>query len=464
VISATIAAKTSRHGQKNLTGNIWKNMEKTASSTSYNQLLGTLDERLAEQQHRHLWLFLYATRHAQPHLHRSNNRKEIDLEESNRLIDETFDLLENFAIEEHDLGIFDENRLTEALHEFCFDIAYALHRKIESDSFIDVRFEPKLDRYLDFFDSLTPKEMAVIARLHELTYKYGFPITELWLPLVNSKDLLEIFTTDYPKSKKQVFSFPSFVFTKKGNHPKGIQISTRHFSHEIDETWDLAIFVGENDKLSHIKPVVGQAWNSEGKQTVGNPKSHDIALYIDRKICTISHALSTLRLQIECLSDHNDGLIFSPTLTFSKYDFRAKKYMHKKLSGKIDQIRLSEGIISKRWDIDKSNARRSIGLYLWDKINIGKDPEPVVSGKSLIMELISELKLKRPDILNIYLGIFNEYNSPKGTTKFGDLAESRETVIREMEADLHLTEYCIKNFEYLTPSDAKNNGKQNRKI
>jgi hypothetical protein len=460
--SGTIAAKTTGRGQKNPTGNIWKKMEKTTSSASYNQLLGTLDESLEEQKHRHLWLFLYSSRHAQPHLYRSNNQKKIDLVESNRLIDHTFDLLEKFVAEEHDRGIFDEDRLTAALHEFCFGIAYALHRKVGRDGFFDPRFESQLNRYLGFIDSLTSKEMTVVARLHELTYKYGFPITELWLPLLKSTNLLEIFTTDYQKSKNQVFSFPSFVFTKKGNHPKGIQISTRHFSPEIDETWDLAIFAGENDKLSHIKPTVRQAWDSEGKQTVGDPKSHAVALYIDRKTCTISHALSTLRLQIAHLSDYKDGLIFAPTLTLGKYDFRAKKYMHKKLSEKIDQIRVSEGILSKRWDIEKSNVRRSIGLYLWDKMNIGEDSGSSLTKKSLIVGLID--KLKSPKTLDFYLEKFNKYNSPKETTKFGDTAESLETVIREMEADLYLTECCIKNYEYLTPSDAKNGGKYNRKI
>lgn len=439
-------------------------MEKTASSKSYNELLSTFNEHLAEQHHRNLWLFLYASRHAQPYLHRSNNLKHFDLVERNRLLDHTFDLLENFVIEEHDLRTFGEEKLTAALHEFCFGVAYALHRKTGADGFIDVRFEPLLDRFLDLFESLSSKEMRVVARLHELTHKYGFPITELWLPLVNSKDLLETFTADYPKSEKQALSFHSFVFTKKGNHPKGIQISTCHLSQEIDEAWDLAIFAGENDKLSHIKSIVRQAWDREGKQTVGDPKSHVVALYIDRKICTISHALSTLRLQIKYLSDYNDGLIFFPTLIFDKYDFSAKKYMHKKLSQKIDQIRLSEGILSKRWDIGKSNVRRSIGLYLWDKMHIGEGSDPSVTKKRLIAGLIDKLKSESPKTFDFYLGKFNKYNSPTGNTKFGDTAESLETVIREMEADLYLTECCVKNFEYLTPGDVKNGGKYNRKI
>lgn len=224
-------------GQKNPTGNICKKMEKTASSKSYDQLLSSLNESLAEQEHRHLWLFLYASRHAQPHLHRSNDRKEVDLEESNRLIDDTFDLLERFVTEQHDLSNLDEERLTAALHEFCFGIAYALHRIIGRDGFIDPRFEPQLNRYLGFFDSLTSKEMRVVEKLHKLTHRYGFPITELWMPLADPMELLRFFTEQYPKAEARKLPFPSLIFTKKGNHPKGVQISTTYSSPEIDETW-----------------------------------------------------------------------------------------------------------------------------------------------------------------------------------------------------------------------------------
>jgi hypothetical protein len=284
------------------------------------------------------------------------------------------------------------------------------------------------------------------------------------MPLAAPMELLRFFTEQYPETEERKLPFPSFIFTKKGNHPKGVQISTIYSKPEIDETLDLAIFVNKNDKISHIKKIVEQAWNSEGKQNVGDSESHVIALYVDRKICSISHALSILRLQIDQLSDYTNGLILTPTLTFGKYDFRAKKEMHKKLSSSVDRIRISEGTLSRRWDLDKSNVRRSVGLYLWDKMYIGEAPDPTLTKKKLIVGLIDELKSKSSKIFDFYLGKFNKYNSPTGTTKFGDTAEALETVIREMEADLNLTERCIKNFEYLTPSDAKNDGKQNRKI
>lgn len=130
-----------------------------------------------------------------------------------------------------------------------------------------------------------------------------------------------------------------------------------------------------------------------------------------------------------------------------------QKEMRNKLSATVDRIMLSEGMISKRWNIDKSNVRRSVGLYLWDKINTTRTPGG--SRKYFITEVINELKAKTPKFLDLYLGKFNKYNSPEHITKFGDSVESLETVIREMEADYDLTAHCIKNFEYLTPYDAK---------
>lgn len=442
---------------------ISENMEKTSASATYNDLVNTLNERLAEQKHRHLWLFLYSSRHAHLQLHQPHRPEDIDLHERNQLIDDTVCLLENFAPQEFMLGSSSQDRLTAAFNKFCFGIIYAIHRRHCSDGFIDVRFEETLTKYDAFIDSLTPREIVVASKLHNLSYKYGFLITELWLPLIRSTELMDIFTTQYPKIRDS-FSIPSFVFTKKGNHPKGIQISTKKYPAKIYDTWDLLLFIKENDNLSKIKSKVHISWNIEGQQIVGDYYDHEIALYVDRNECTVSHVVSTLRLQIDHLNDYINGFITVPTpeepANLERSTAIAQKEMRNKLSTTIDRIRLSEGMISKRWSIDKSNIRRSVGLYLWDKINAVKTPRG--SRKYLITELINELKSKTPEVLDLYLGKFNKYDPPKNIVKFGDLAKPLETVIREMEADYDLTAYCIKNFEYLTPHDVKSGGKKNR--
>ncbi|MBL1272851.1 MAG: hypothetical protein COB25_010410 [Oceanospirillales bacterium] len=166
--------------------------------------------------------------------------------------------------------------------------------------------------------------------------------------------------------------------------------------------------------------------------------------------------MSTLRLQIEHLNEYLSGPTLIPTSEDLYIKNKDKKEIRKKLSNMIDGIRLSEGLISKRWTVYKSNVRRSIGLYLWDRVNIFNIPQK--SRRTHIIELIHKIKSEDPETLNLYLGNFNEYNSDKETTKYGDLAEYQETVIREMDADYDLTDHCIKNHEYLTPYDVKTRG------
>ena len=122
----------------------------------------------------------------------------------------------------------------------------------------------------------------------------------------------------------------------------------------------------------------------------------------------------------------------------------------------IDGVRLSEGLTSKRWTVEKSNIRRSIGLYLWDTLNLSNAPKK--SRKKQVQNVIDEIKSENPEILDLYLGNFNKHNSIEKTTKFGDSAKSLEVVIREMEADYDLTDCCIKSFEYLTPYNVKTRG------
>ncbi len=253
-----------------------------------------------------------------------------------------------------------------------------------------------------------------------------------------------------------LYSIPSFVFVKKGNHPSGIQISISDYEYAINDQWDLLICTEENENLKKIRDKLSDLWNTPGKQFIGSPSDYKIALYVDRKKSNISQTMSTLRLQIEHLNEYLSGPTLIPTSEDLYIKNKDKKEIRKKLSNMIDGIRLSEGLISKRWTVYKSNVRRSIGLYLWDRVNIFNIPQK--SRRTHIIELIHKIKSEDPETLNLYLGNFNEYNSDKETTKYGDLAKYQETVIREMDADYYLTDYCIKNHEYLTPYDVKTRG------
>lgn len=431
-------------------------MEKTSSSVTYTHLLNKLDESLVEQKHRHLWLFLYSSRHTHLQLFEPHASKGLGLQESNQLIDDAVDLLEQYAPSKPWPFFPPRDILAAQLNQFCFGITYAFHRKHLADGFIDIRFEDQLPSYNAFIDRLNPDEIAVVSRLHDLTYKYGFLITELWYALIESKNLIDTFITENLKAEN-VGKISSFIFAKKGNHPNGIQISTKKYPATINESWDLAIFIKENENLSKIKEKVSNSWPGSENQIIGDPNNYVIALYVDRGKCKISNALTTLRLQINLLNDYVDGPVIIPhseeLANLEKNKAKSQKEMRKKLASTIDCIRLSEGLISKRWSVDKSNVRRSIGLYLWDKMNIVDYPRE--SRKQHITDLINKLKTEKPEILGLYLGKFNEYNTTEKTTKYGDSAKSLETVIREMEADYDLTARCIQKFEYLAPNDVK---------
>lgn len=431
-------------------------MEKTSPSMSYSDLRNTLDERLAEQRHRHLWLFLYSNRHAHLELRQLHGPKDLDGQEPDQLIDDTFLLLEKFSPSESWQLLPNSEELAAELYEFCFGITYAFHKRHLADGFIDIRFEEQLAFYDAFIDKLSHDEIAVVSRLHNLTYKYGFLITELWLSLISSEELMEAFIIKNLEIK-DLNPIPYFIFNKKGDHPQGIQISTKKYQTEINEPWNMAVFINENDNLSKIKEEISNSWSLPGNQMIGDFNEYKIALYLDRGKCKISNALSALRLQIDQINEYTNGLMVFPEseelTSLERNKAKAKKEMRRRLSSTIDRLRLSEGLISKRWSVEKSNVRRSIGLYLWDQMNIIAPLQR--SRKNIITDLIDKIKFEKPEILDLYLGNFNKYNSPEQTTKFGDSVGSLETVMREMEADYDLTAYCIRNFEYLTPHDVK---------
>jgi len=315
-----------------------------------------------------------------------------------------------------------------------------------------------------FIDNLSSDEMAVVSKLHKLTYKYGFVITELWESAIDSITLIDAFITNDTKLER-IEKFPYYTFNQRRRQSNGIQILTIEYPLELNEPWDLVIFFNKNENFSKIKENIIKLWKNTGNQIVGDPENYKVALYVDRKKCNISHLTYTLRLQADQLDDHNKyTMIFDSEeeIVLDKYDIKnnikAKNKMKKNLSSIIDRIRYSENIISKRWSIEKSNVRRSIGLYLWDQMNVAQASPK--SRKDLIRDLIEKIKTDRPEVLEQYMKIFNKYDSLKNTTKFGDYPQHMETVIREMESDYYLTDSCVKKFDFLTPHDVKASSKR----
>lgn len=443
----------SRH--QNPVGDSCKIMKRTSPSMSYRDLQNTLDEGFAEQRHRDLWLFLYSSRHATPELWQLHSARDLDTQEREELFHEANLLLEKFSSSgQPQLSSNDENYPAK-LDKFCFGLICAFHKRLLADGFTDIRFETQRADYDNVINNLTRDEIAVVSRLHELTYKYGFVITELLNSLIDSPKLIDAFIIRNLEIH-DINQIPSFTFPKKGSHPQGIQISTKEYQTEINEPWDLVVFINEKDTLSNIKEELSKSWKDPGSQVVGDQNQQKISFYVDRGKCNLRNLIDTIRLQIDHLNSYNNGLslIAEPEYlgAFKKNKAKAEKEAKRNLSSTIDRLRLTEGLLSKRWSVKKSNIRRSIGLYLWDQKNI---IETSRSRKNIIIDLIDEIKYERPEALEFYLKNFNKYDSPEQTKKFGDSADALETVTREMEADFELTDICIRNFEFLAPQDVK---------
>ena len=335
-------------------------MERTSSSMPYEHLREKLRETLAEQEHRHMWRFLYSSRHTHLQLIQPDAPEGLGEHERNQLIDDTVELLHQFDPPQTWQIVLPDRFLAEALHHFCFAMAYTFHRKHFADGFIDPNFEDLLPTCEIFIDNLSSDEMAVVSQLHELTYKYGFAITELWESAIDSKTLIDAFIKNDTKPEI-IEKFPSYIFNQKRRQSNGIQIS----------------------KIE---------WRNTGTQFISDSENHEVIVYVDRKKCNTSQLTYILRLQADQLEDYSKLAIIEDSEEEDflykndiKNNIKNKKKMKKYLSSTIDRIRYSENLISKRWSIEKSNIRRSVGLYLWDQMNIIK-PSPRTR-KGLITDL-----------------------------------------------------------------------------
>lgn len=439
-------------------GNILK-MEKSSKSIDYQESHASLKQLLKERKYRDLWRFAYASRNAHIQLQQVANHKEYDL-----IIDEVISLEEKHEHLFDSYNSFDMSDGIKATLKFNFGLVYAFHKKNYSDGFIDIRIDNQLSIFNKIIESLDSKQIDIIRRLHELTYQYGFLITELWLDLESSERYIHTFTELNQDISSKALYFPNFTFIKKGIFLEGIQISISSFNSEINDDWDLAIFYTKGDIISHIKSKIDNVWCLKEQQIIGDKTNHLIGLYIDRDACKKSHVLSVLELQISQLDSYynnpiailnsEENLALGPEQRSSR-----RKSLSSQYSSTIDALRLSEGLISKRWNIDKNNTRRAIGLYLWDKIN-AFTPKYTKGNKKLINEVIDRLKANAPHTLELYLSNYNKYIPPEKNQKFGDLAESHQTVVREMEADYDLAAHCIEKSEFITPYQYKKSRKK----
>jgi len=414
-------------------------MKKTKKSISYKDAFERMDEIDKEVAYMELWRFSYASRHVQQSLW---EEKRLD-EEIERTLKWSSDITEKYCPETKMQKDY-SHTLT-----FLNCLIYGYHRQEINDGYIDLRYESLLWEYDNPIEKVTPEEVIIVKNLHDLSYKFGYLILELYA----KPDHTVFWDWFVRKPRQKPTSIPPYYrFPEKGNCPQGVQIALSKYDTNINENWDLIIYYSEGDKISHIKKDLDNRWNEKVNVLIGKKPNHDIAFYIDRETCKKTHALDVLEFQIGLwrfeLSGRSavfrDGTNNAPKFTNNHEE--PKNFM----ANTVDAFRISEKLTEKRWKSNKNNVRRSIGIYHWDKIH---SPEPTAAYiKPLIRDTISRLHRNNPSVLNEYHTNYTKLMTREPVINFKAKDEFIETIIREMERDYKLTDHCIKNADYIRPA------------
>lgn len=329
-----------------------------------------------------------------------------------------------------------------ALFEFTNCLVYSYHKRTQADGFLDIRYELLLCEYGHPLDTVPSEDFDFVEYLHRLTVGLGFlsilldlqpDYTVSWEIFIDGKDEF-----DPTNSLVQTYSYP-----KTGDNPKGIQVSTSDNPREVNNEWDRVIYCSLDDTDTYLKEQLAELWKDGGKHKAGDSENYDIALFIQSEKCTPNSVFEFLKLQVKwTLISHMNRLIrvVGEKSKTQVTDVRPHKKLKNLESDLLAAIKLSEGLVEKRKDIEKDNVRRAVGLYLWDEFYWSN--KKLKSKESLIIEVVRQLEKNNLACLEHYRqGYRRDMNDlDKGSRAF-------KTVVREMLVDLEVADYCIKHFE-----------------
>jgi hypothetical protein len=335
-----------------------------------------------------------------------------------------------------------ESVLAECSEEFkvnMYMLIYAWHRSFVNDGFIDIRFEEDLCNYQRILKLLTPSEERTIRKLHEMSYEYGVFILELCrTPSIMSELLDKLLSSEFK------FDEPLFLLPKKEDAIHGIEVSAKGSDLNIKINWDVAFYVNEDDKTSHIKQKLKEVWDTPSQITLGNMKNHKVAFFIERKKCTISYATNIIKIQMATFKQYENKIPVSllpyPENKYSRDVKEASKAQKKSISNLSEQVKISGKQVNKSWSDVKGNIRRAVGLLIWDAMK-----ENNSSARGEIEKLFDS---KPKELFEMY---YSRYNSDG----FSGLGPTKDIVIRELYADIELTELCVRDAKFHSPYEIK---------
>jgi len=391
--------------------------------------------------YRDWWHFQYTNRYFKQLLLVDEGMDE-NVDQSFRWITETFDKFKGARMYpvEQDIAYLRD------LFEFTNCLVYGYHKRTHSDGYLDIRYEVLLYEYGYPLAKIPPEDIEFVEYLHQLTLEFGY----LVLPLDAQPDYTvswELFidkVDDFDPTKNFL---QTYLYPKKGEHPKGIQISTKYHPRGIEDGWDRVIYCSLDDTDSHLKEMVFELWEPNGRREVGNSIDYDIVLFIEGDKCTPSAVLKALKLQVRWtlinqlrrsvkIFDEKGGGKFA--------DVRPHKKLKRLGKELIEIIRFSEGLTEKQKDVETDNVRRAIGLYLWDQLYWSD--KQFKSKASLVKDTVRSLEKKSKFF------VLEHYRSgyEKDLQDVSEAIKAFNTVVREMLKDLDVTDYCVRHGDFFS--------------
>lgn len=474
---------------------------------------GFLDERF----YLDWWNFNYANRNLFYSL--------LDKGKLHEFADEVFLWLEEIAYEY--TALTPNYRVsTDSYHSQLIELSnclvYSYHKLANPSAPLNPRYESLLGLYDYPFEKLHPKEVETVKTLHDMTIRLGYLVVPLCLE-PNSEICWNAFVEKSPTDIHLINTTPLYVYERKGSSPNDIQGAIAPELPVLDGDWNLVIYYHAGKALSHFKKQIEARWNDDGILVIGKSNGYKVAVYANRKLCSRRKVFEVLRSKVALLDipskgrklwlsfgiDHKVDGITSSQRTVNEIsvteilerqkvnvtDYRDKAALYsitqhqKKLMeincAAIKSLKLDDPRLKQRWDLEKSNVRRAIGLYHWDQAkrrdalkesgksfyqavfeNIveqresGKDEsggtykyDKKPSRKALMRNTIDILKEVQPSVLEFYYRGFNrEVHGNK--IMWGD-GGVRDSIVEAMEADYALTKHCIEQVGYDAPYGAR---------
>lgn len=344
----------------------------------------------------------------------------------------------------------------QSFHEFCNCLVYLYRKQSHQDVFSNETCDVLIDKHGYSLSELDEDELSLIERLNDWTHRLGF-LPTLFYSVPDSRISWDVYVNDGSEEDVNIEFLSFLAYPRVGKDDSGIKVLPFNAPGEVNFEWDMVINYNVGDPFYQIERKTKELWNEPGKQYIGERTLDSTRVYVNRRICKkASLALKKLK------SIYEDSNYASKDTEVDSLGSRS--------------IRMSR----QGWNVEKDNYRRAVGLRLWDKMNIG-DLE-WDSRRSLIRSIIESLREESPKKLTHYFSKFdqpvdehlnvldedklkkreqigNSRNVQYKTPKYGDTLEAQETVIREMEADYDLTEYCIRKVDYYRAHQAKQAGK-----